>query len=417
MSLIIIIIIIIIIFIFTLNQYNTRKQKNHAHVHPSPSQDTNTAMKPVVTKKRTVIGGACFTPRLPEGRRPKYPSLSVELSRAVIEYIRGPLIGTMLVLLLAPYLDQVRAQFATAPPLQIPLPEGLFGVLSKVKAFSSLLTTNGFLEIPCDERLFFTTCFCVTHSVVYWPMNLTFEIWDSMKLMQEYKLDRKPYQAPKPGVILGTAIHAVVDQLIIAPFAIYFVAYPISKHFGMPDWDTPLPSMLHIWLALVGCKAFNEIAFFWVHRACHHPLIYKHIHKQHHSYIGTVGWAAEHAHPLEVLLADYLPTLGGILFFGPPLLVGLVWFAWRIEQTLEVHSGYCFRGTWLHSIGLTHGTQAAFHDHHHTANQGAFGGMSLLDYLCETQDSFLADEEKRAKKRQEVGEEEQGACVNGIKTD
>ena len=38
----------------------------------------------------------------------------------------------------------------------------------------------------------------------------------------------------------------------------------------------------------------------------------------------------------------------------------------RLQQTYEVHSGYCFRGSLLYKIGLTNSDGAAYHDFHHT---------------------------------------------------
>ena len=68
---------------------------------------------------------------------------------------------------------------------------------------------------------------------------------------------------------------------------------------------------------------------------------------------------------------------------GAHPLVFLVWLAWRLEETLEAHSGYCFAGSWLHKIGLTNSDQAAYHDHHHVVNRGR------CYFLCSlTQESF-----------------------------
>ena len=40
----------------------------------------------------------------------------------------------------------------------------------------------------------------------------------------------------------------------------------------------------------------------------------------------------------------------------------------RLRQSYEVHSGYCFMGTWPDALGLTFGRWAAHHDFHHTTN-------------------------------------------------
>ena len=49
--------------------------------------------------------------------------------------------------------------------------------------------------------------------------------------------------------------------------------------------------------------------FYWAHRALHHRSIYKYIHKKHHEFKATVAMAAEHAHPVEQLLANAIPTM------------------------------------------------------------------------------------------------------------
>lgn len=103
----------------------------------------------------------------------------------------------------------------------------------------------------------------------------------------------------------------------------------------------------------------------------------------------TITIAAENAHPVEAALANVGPTLGGCLLTGAHPLVLFVWLAWRLEQTLEAHSGYCFHGTWLHKIGLTNADSTAFHDHHHTANKGSFG-CEFMDWCFGSMDAWLA---------------------------
>ena len=44
---------------------------------------------------------------------------------------------------------------------------------------------------------------------------------------------------------------------------------------------------------------FLDTSFYWSHRLLHHPRLYKHFHKQHHEYRGTIGFAAEYAHFVE----------------------------------------------------------------------------------------------------------------------
>ena len=66
-----------------------------------------------------------------------------------------------------------------------------------------------------------------------------------------------------------------------------------------------------------------------------------------------------------------------------------MYLAWRLSATYESHSGYCFRGSWPQRyLGLTNGSNAEFHDFHHTDNRGNYGS-EMLDYLFGTMDNWL----------------------------
>ncbi len=87
------------------------------------------------------------------------------------------------------------------------------------------------------------------------------------------------------------------------------------------------------------CLVFLDAAFYWSHRLLHHPAMYKHFHKQHHEYKGTIGFAAEYASPVEQVVSNYLSTVGMVVYLGVHPLFWLVWLAYRLLQTYETHSG------------------------------------------------------------------------------
>lgn len=150
-----------------------------------------------------------------------------------------------------------------------------------------------------------------------------------------------------------------------------------------------VPGFLQLWFTFTICFLCNETMFYWGHRTLHSKAIYKYIHKQHHSYVGTRSYAAEYAHVVEDVFTAYLPFLTGLLITGAHFHVVGCWFWCRLTETYEAHSGYCFKGTWAHRLGLSWAESAAHHDYHHTANKGNFG-WAVLDYWCGTMDSWVA---------------------------
>lgn len=74
----------------------------------------------------------------------------------------------------------------------------------------------------------------------------------------------------------------------------------------------------------------------------HHPLLYSKIHKQHHQFYATVGIAAEYASPIETVFSSALPTFAGPILFGSHPYSLWFYFALRMWETIESHSGYDF---------------------------------------------------------------------------
>ena len=159
--------------------------------------------------------------------------------------------------------------------------------------------------------------------------------------------------------------------------------------------SAPRPHLFMLFVYFLGALLWHEVLFYTSHRTLHAvPFLYRHVHKKHHEFVGTVAIAAEHAHPLENFLGNAVPTVGFLLFVvRAPQPVWFVWFAARMQETYESHSGYCFEEAPVaRCLGLLNGVRARHHDLHHTANRGNFGGP-LLDYLCGTMTPSRRSEE------------------------
>lgn len=265
-----------------------------------------------------------------------------------------------------------------------------------------------------SERGFFIAGTTAVHVSAYLAMNVPFLLCDHFGLLQRYKLDRKPAQQPTAKLMLRTLLDAVVGQAVIGPLGLRAFGFALFKALGMPTPDAALPSFPELVRQFAICNLFNHLGFYAAHRTLHEvPWLYKNVHKQHHEYKGTIGIAAEHAHPIEQMTANLIPTMGGSLFFGRHPLVFWVFLAARLQQTYEGHSGYCFAGTWAHRIGLTNADGAAFHDHHHTTNVGNYAG-DTTDYMFGTDAAWVKEGGMAgylARKRGSGGDAHPGECM------
>jgi len=138
----------------------------------------------------------------------------------------------------------------------------------------------------------------------------------------------------------------------------------------------------------MAAHSFNDWGFYWAHRMFHSPKLYSRFHKQHHAFKGTVGPAAEYAGDVETIVANYIPSVGGLVIIGAHPIVQASWLVLRLWQTFEAHSGYVFDGLWLKKVGVVSGS--CFHDHHHTVNLGNFGAPHM-DWLFGTMDHWVRD--------------------------
>ena len=271
---------------------------------------------------------------------------------ALVCLVRGPALGTLLTFLLEPYWQ------------------------------------SAYIRSGLDERSFFTLSFCMIHSILYFALNGAFLLCDVQGWLSRYKLPRTAIQQPSSTLILRTVLPQVVMQVVLIPLTVYYYLYPFYVSRGAPSALAPLPPLYSVFTSLLGCLLFNAVGFYTMHRLLHeYPVLYRAIHKQHHEYTGSIGFAAEYAHPVEAILANTIPTIGFGAYFGVHPLVFCVWLAWRLEETYEAHSGYNFSTSPLGRLGFFNGHHAAHHDYHHSANVGNYGG-ALLDGLFGTMKAY-----------------------------
>jgi len=214
-------------------------------------------------------------------------------------------------------------------------------------------------------------------------------IMDTYQIGQSFKLYRKHYMIPKKEQLARLAMHQFLDHAVAVPIAAYLLV-PIFERYILLDYDAPIPSLTTIFITFPVMSEVNGILFYFGHRLLHTKYLYKLIHKQHHEFSGSVGYAAEYAHPIEALFGNQIPILAGAILLRRthPFLL-LVWTMIGLQQTYEWHSGYCFIRPDGPLAMFSRGVDTIHHDFHHTHNSGNFGGAPIwMDWLFGTMDHY-----------------------------
>lgn len=153
---------------------------------------------------------------------------------------------------------------------------------------------------------------------------------------------------------------AVICFTILAPYANFFME---ADHYGWWYYG-----FTWIWMLFI-----HDTYFYWMHRAMHHKLLFKHVHKIHHKSTNPSPWTAYAFHPLEGFLeAMIIP----ILVFGLPVHKASIstFFIFQIAYNVYGHLGFelypkNFHKTW---IGKYVNTSVA-HNLHHKRFNGNYG--------------------------------------------
>jgi len=129
-------------------------------------------------------------------------------------------------------------------------------------------------------------------------------------------------------------------------------------------WQEEIPKF-------AACGFVVDFWFYWTHRAIHHPLLYKRIHKFHHRFKAPTSVASMYANPLEFAIGNQLGVVLGPFLTGCHPYTAYFWITNALFSTGASHSGYTF-------------FDCQTHDWHHEHFDYQFGVMGVWDSLCGT---------------------------------
>lgn len=199
------------------------------------------------------------------------------------------------------------------------------------------------------------------------------------------------------------------NNLVSLPLALLAIivanGYEVKMSFAMedlPDWKT-------LMMTIAFCMLCEDFAFHFTHRFLHWRKIYPYIHKIHHTYVTSIGIAAEYSHPIEFIFGNLFPSGVGALILGYNMHFAtfLLWGLVRLGETLDGHCGYEF--SWSPYRLIPFSTSASYHNFHHSHNMGNYSSFfSLWDTIFGQNKTYYQyyermreTQEKQAKKKDE----------------
>lgn len=150
-----------------------------------------------------------------------------------------------------------------------------------------------------SDQLLFVVGTVFIHEIIYFGLNGTLYFFQDHPFLKGYRIERNGINEPDLTLVKRTIQQALVSHGIIQVVMLWYL-FPLFKLFGM-RMEEPLPDFMTIFWHILVCAFLNDFGFYWTHRLLHVPWLYSRIHKKHHEYHGTIGFAAEYAHFVKIL--------------------------------------------------------------------------------------------------------------------
>eukprot|EP00047_Mylnosiga_fluctuans_P012412 m.25893 g.25893 ORF g.25893 m.25893 type:complete len:284 (+) comp4219_c0_seq1:47-898(+) len=243
---------------------------------------------------------------------------------------------------------------------------------------------------PASDGLFFGILIELVHGSSFLLFTGIYLALDRMAVFDKFRIRPRVVQDAK--LTRSTIKEILLSHTLTVPY-IWLLVWPVMSWRGVSIIG-PAPPLATAALQIIGSMLTEDFLFYWLHRAMHHRLIYKYVHKQHHSYKNTVSYAAEYSSAIEQSVANVIPTYSGPVLFRMHISTLLFWLFLRMWETADAHSGYVLPWSpWNACLAIQGGT--ARHDFHHSHNVGSFGSFfKFWDWAMGTDADFRSHQRK-----------------------
>ena len=190
-----------------------------------------------------------------------------------------------------------------------------------LRYFEDKSTASGFdMFASQSQRVLFVFGFMVALELPYLFLNSVyyllrrFNVGNSCRIQP---LHKKPSAALVQECLINHAVNIPVRLVFL------WYLYLLYSKMGMKWKASTLPSVAEVLGQLFISMMLDDTWFYWSHLLLHHKSIYKYIHKQHHNFVITEGYAVDYAHPVKDLMSNTISTL-----IGPLLLKSHMTVVW-----------------------------------------------------------------------------------------
>lgn len=251
--------------------------------------------------------------------------------------------------------------------------------------------------------------FFAVHEITYFGRCLPWAIIDQIPYFNRWKIQPDKIPSAQEQWECFKAVlksHFLVEALPIWLF------HPLCSTLKITA-SVPFPSLKVIFMQIALFFFLEDAWHYCFHRLFHWGWFYKNIHKQHHKYAAPFGFAAEYAHPAEVMALG-VGTVGFPVLYAfmaktyptwqlPELHLFAItsWIILRLFQAVDSHSGYDFPWSLHHFVPFWAG--AAHHDlHHHYFIGNYASSFTWFDYFLDTESGPTARKHREQKNKKSV---------------